>query len=307
MAINPSVPPLVAGPDSNATPRSTTPVVVTTKKGIRAGLSAARRQGRVIGLVPTMGYFHDGHLSLMRAARNDCDLVVVSIFVNPTQFGPDEDLEAYPRDTVRDKRLAAAEGVDIVFIPSVDEMYRTAHETTIAPGAVADTLCGSHRPGHFRGVATVVVKLLNIVGPDRVYFGQKDAQQAAVIKNVAADLDIAAIIKVCPTVRDHDGLALSSRNYYLNDVERGQAVVLYQALDTAREAVSAGETDAGRLMTAMKATVDEQPLLACEYADVVDTVTMQPLKTIEDEALAVVAARAGRARLIDNMLLKREE
>ncbi|MBI5870453.1 MAG: pantoate--beta-alanine ligase [Actinobacteria bacterium] len=272
---------------------------------VRERITAARTSPDiVVSLVPTMGSFHEGHLSLMRAARAESDFVVVSIFVNPAQFGPAEDLEAYPRDLEHDLELAAHEGVDLVFSPAETEMYPQAYETFIEVGQVADGLCGQGRPGHFRGVATVVAKLFNIVRPDVAYFGQKDAQQAAVIRRVATDLDIATEIRVCPIVREADGLAMSSRNSYLTDEERIQAPALYNALLLAKESVENGESDAARIRKAMRRAIGQHYLLEFEYARIVDPDDLKPVATVDRKVLAAVAARAGKARLIDNMLIE---
>lgn len=281
-------------------------IISRTISDVRARIAAFRNEnGGTVGLVPTMGSFHEGHLSLMRTAGSQCDMVVASIFVNPTQFGESEDLDEYPCDFDHDIELASAAGVDLVFAPSVEEMYPPGHETTIDVGTVAEGLCGRNRPGHFRGVATVVAKLFNITRPDGAWFGQKDAQQVAVIKRMAEDLDFDVEIRVCPTAREADGLAMSSRNSYLTEAERGQATVLYQALGAAREQVLTGEINASRIRRHMRRTIAANYLVELEYARIVDPETMQPVEEIKDEALAMVAARVGRARLIDNMLLRK--
>jgi pantoate--beta-alanine ligase len=280
------------------------PELASTVDEVRERIAAFRRQtGTAVGLVPTMGFFHEGHLSLMRAARSDCGFVVVSIFVNPAQFGPDEDLAAYPRDLDRDLELAAAAGVDLVFIPGREEIYPAGYDTFVEPGKAAQGLCGQNRPGHFRGVATVVAKLFNIVRPNRAYFGQKDAQQAAVVKRLAADLDFGIQVRICPTVREPDGLAMSSRNLYLTGEERAQALVLFQALNAAGEAVARGETDATSIRRIMRRTIGQNFLVELEYARVVDPETMEPIAVVDREALAAVAARVGKARLIDNLMI----
>jgi pantoate--beta-alanine ligase len=261
------------------------------------------KAGATVGFVPTMGFFHEGHLSLMRAARDECDFVVISIFVNPIQFGTTEDINIYPRDLGRDLALAAREGVDLVFVPSEEEMYPAGFETMVEPGQTAADLCGATRPGHFRGVATVVAKLFNIIKPDMAYFGQKDAQQVAVIRRMIKDLNFDIKIKVCPIVREKDGLAMSSRNTYLSKEERGQASVLFQALSQAREAVAAGETNVSKIRRRIKRKIAEQYLVDLEYVKIVDPETMEPVEKIEGDVLVAVAARVGRARLIDNMTL----
>lgn len=270
---------------------------------IQNAVSQARRQGQSIGFVPTMGYFHEGHLSLMRAARRDCGIVVVSIYVNPAQFGSGEDLGLYPRDLERDMRIASAEHIDVVFTPEDSVMYPDGYETFVDTGTVSETLCGSSRPDHFQGVATIIVKMLNIMRPDIAYFGQKDAQQVAVIKQVNRDLNLGAEIRVCPTVRGPDGLALSSRNAYLSEAERSEAKALYKALLRAAAAVAEGERDVSRLINLIEETINEGPLLKIEYAEIVDSKTMQPVEKINNTTLAALAVRAGKTRLIDNMPL----
>ena len=267
-----------------------------------------RQDAATVGLVPTMGYFHKGHLSLMRAARRECGLVVVSVFVNPAQFGPGEDLDTYPRDLDRDISLAAKEMVDIVFAPAVGEMYPDGAGTTVEVGRAAAGLCGARRPGHFRGVASVVAKLFNIVAPDFAYFGQKDAQQLAVIKQMARDLYFRTGIRLCPTVRESDGLAMSSRNSYLSAAERIEAAALYEGLNKAKEAVvSADVRDAAAIKKIIHDAAGSRPLVEMEYVEVVDGETMQPLARVGPGALAAAAARVGRTRLIDNMILIPQE
>lgn len=273
-----------------------------TVEDLRAHLRAARADGRTIGLVPTMGAFHAGHVSLMERARRETDVVVVSLFVNPTQFGAGEDLSAYPRDEQRDAELAAAAGVDVLFAPPVEEVYPQGFQTTVTVGALAQPLEGAQRPGHFDGVATVVVKLLNMVGPDVAFFGQKDAQQALIVRRVARDLDIPTRIAVCPTVRERDGLAMSSRNAYLAPAERERAVALRRALDAAEQAVAAGERDAGAVATAARAAMDPFGVEP-EYLALVAADTLAPVDQIDGEILVALAARVGRARLIDNTLI----
>jgi pantoate--beta-alanine ligase len=247
-----------------------------------------------------MGAFHEGHLSLMRRAREESQLVVVSLFVNPTQFNDPADLERYPRDEGRDAALAAELGVDVLFAPAPEEIYPDGFATTVSVAGLGDVLEGEHRPGHFDGVATVVTKLLGIVGPDAAYFGQKDAQQALLIRRLVRDLDIPVRIEICPTVREPDGLALSSRNALLSPEERARAVALSRALDAAREAIARGERDArqvrARALAAME-PFDVEP----EYLELVSPDTLAPLARVDGEALAVVAARVGPARLIDNV------
>jgi pantoate--beta-alanine ligase len=272
---------------------------------VREALAPVRRAGRRIGLVPTMGYFHEGHLSLMRRARGQCDLVVVSLFVNPTQFGPGEDLDAYPRDEDRDAALAAAEGVDVLFAPPVEELYPPGFDATVEVGGLTSVLCGDPRrrgPGHFTGVTTVVTKLFNIVQPDVAYFGQKDAQQALVIRKLVRDLDIPVRIEVCPTVRDPDGLALSSRNAYLAPAERERARSLARALRAAEARVAAGELEAAAILAAARAELDAAGVEP-EYLELRSTEDLSAVERVDGSTLLAVAARVGRARLIDNTIL----
>jgi pantoate--beta-alanine ligase len=270
---------------------------------MRAALDAPRRAGRVIGLVPTMGALHDGHLSLLRRAREQCDVVVMSLFVNPAQFNEAADLAVYPRDEARDVELAQREGVDYVFAPSLEEMYPPSFATTVSVAGVTEPLEGEHRGrAHFDGVATVVTKLLNIVGPDVAYFGQKDAQQAIVIRRLVADLDIPARIEVCPTAREPDGLAMSSRNVLLSPDQRSRAVSLHRALQAIQDAVDAGESDpaAARARALAELTSAE---LELEYLELVSPDTLAPLHRLDGQALAVIAARLGATRLIDNEVI----
>jgi len=255
------------------------------------------------GFVPTMGYLHEGHLSLVRRARAENDHVAVSIFVNPTQFGPHEDYSRYPRDLERDLRLLEPLGVDLVFAPSVEEMYPPGFQTWVIVEEVSRPLEGAARPGHFRGVATVVTKLFNIVQPDRAYFGQKDAQQAVVIRRMVQDLNIPVEIVVCPTVREPDGLAMSSRNTYLNPEERRAATVLFRALQAAKARYEQGERDAERLREAMREVIQAEPLARLDYVSVADPETLQELDRVEDRALLSLAVYIGKTRLIDNILL----
>lgn len=261
--------------------------------------------GATPGLVPTMGYLHEGHLSLARAARQECDTVVASIFVNPTQFGPREDLSRYPRDLPRDLALLEKAGVDYVFTPDASDIYPNGFACYVDPiGPLVERLEGASRPGHFRGVATVVAKLFQIVRPQRAYFGQKDAQQAAVIRQLIADLHFALTLRVLPTVREPDGLAMSSRNAYLSPEERQAATILYRALSEARKLVDAGEQDTDLLRATLARTIASEPRAHLDYADVCDPNTMLPLARVEpgQAALLVIAARVGPARLIDNFL-----
>jgi pantoate--beta-alanine ligase len=273
--------------------------VVETIAGMRDWRSAVTGP---VGFVPTMGYLHEGHLSLVRRAREENAAVAVSIFVNPTQFGPAEDLEKYPRDIERD--LAMLEPLtDAVFLPTAAMMYPPGFNSWIEVGAITEVLEGAARPGHFSGVATVCAKLFNIVRPARAYFGQKDAQQLAVIKKMIADLDMDLEIVACPTVREPDGLAMSSRNTYLNAEERRAALVLFRALTLAREGWRNGERDAGRLGREMTALIEKEPLAQIDYVSVADAATLRELDQIDRPALVSLAVRIGKTRLIDNMVL----
>ena len=278
--------------------------IIRTIAEVREMVRDARQQGRTVGLVPTMGAFHDGHLSLMKAARKDNDLVVVSLFVNPTQFGANEDLSRYPRDEERDAALAANEGVDILFAPEAAEIYPDGFATTIHIGGITDVLDGASRGAHhFDGVATVVAKLFGIVAPDVAYFGQKDAQQVLVVRRLVRDLNLDVRIEACPIVREADGLAMSSRNVYLDGGARVQATALNRALDAAQALAEAGERDADAL-TAAARTVLTAAGIAPEYLELRDAETLQPVTRLDGEALLAVAARVGDARLIDNHILR---
>jgi len=269
-----------------------------------AGFRQARARFEQLGLVPTMGYLHEGHLSLVRQARAECGAVAVSIFVNPTQFGPREDLSRYPRDLQRDLRLLYEENVDLVFVPSMAEIYPKGFSTFVDVRDVTEMLEGAARPGHFQGVATVVCKLFNIVQPARAYFGQKDAQQTVVVRKMARDLDMPLDVVVVPTVREPDGLAMSSRNVYLSAEQRRAATVLYHALLAAGERYAAGERDAEALRQAMRAVLDAEPLASPEYVSVADVLTLRELDLVGAAgALCSLAVRFGTTRLLDTMVL----
>jgi pantoate--beta-alanine ligase len=257
-----------------------------------------------VGFVPTMGCLHEGHLALVKQARAENSIVVVSIFVNPTQFGPAEDFKTYPRDTERDSALLQKVKTDIIFMPSPEEMYADGFSSWVVVEKVTDRLEGSFRPGHFKGVATVVAKLFNIVEPDRAYFGQKDAQQALVIKRMVTDLNMNLEVIVAPTVRESDGLAMSSRNVYLNPQERQAAIVLFKALTLARNLWEKGERKADTIREEMTSLISEEPLAKIEYVSIADTQTLEELSEIDRPALASLAVRLGKTRLIDNMLLE---
>jgi pantoate--beta-alanine ligase len=276
---------------------------VRTVAELRQALAPERRAGRAIGLVPTMGAFHEGHLSLMRRARETTDLVVVSLFVNPAQFGPSEDLGAYPRDEAADAALAKAEGVDLLFVPPVEEVYPDGFSTSVKVDGITEVLDGEHRGrGHFDGVTTVVAKLFNMAAPDVAFFGQKDAQQALVIRRMVRDLDMPVRIEVCPTVREPDGLALSSRNAYLDAAERERATALSRALAAADHTVRAGERDASAVLAAARAELSEAGVEP-EYLELRSAEDLSPVESVNGSTLLAVAARIGRARLIDNKVL----
>ncbi|MGC9028061.1 MAG: pantoate--beta-alanine ligase [Desulfomonilaceae bacterium] len=277
----------------------------TTVTAMKSWATAERRSGNTIGFVPTMGYLHEGHLSLIHAARRENDRVAASIFVNPTQFGRNEDLSTYPRDPVNDAAKCAEAGVDALFMPDAAEIYGPRHQTYVEPGRIAEPLCGRSRPGHFRGVATVVLKLFNIVNPTAAYFGAKDYQQLQVIRSMVQDLNVDVRIVSCPTVREPDGLAMSSRNSYLTPAERRQAVCLYQALCNAKELFDQRVKDAQTYLKAMNDRVRREPDATPDYISLVDPETLEDLQEVSDRCLAVMAVRIGKTRLIDNMLFER--
>jgi len=276
--------------------------LLKTKQEMRDATATARRKGLSVGFVPTMGYLHEGHLSLARSARVENDVVVVSIYVNPTQFGPTEDLDRYPRDLERDLELCRGVGVDVVWNP--EEMYEAGHHTWVVVEELTERLCGSSRPTHFRGVTTVVTKLFGVVRPDRAYFGQKDAQQAFVIRRMTRDLDLGVDVVVCPTVREPDGLAMSSRNVYLTPEQRAQAPLLRRALLTAEAAVAAGERRAAAIRSHVEAVLREASLGTIDYIEIVDTDVLQQVDEVGEESLLALAVFFGKTRLIDNTILR---
>lgn len=271
---------------------------------IRAFVRQARAGGRCVGFVPTMGYLHEGHLELMRRAKERCGTVVASIFVNPAQFGPTEDFARYPRDLERDARLAEGAGVDAIFNPSVEEMYPPGYCTCVDVERLTGKLCGLSRPGHFRGVATVVTKLFNIVQPDCAFFGQKDAQQVLVIKRMATDLDLDLEVITVPTVREADGLAMSSRNVYLEPEQRRAALVLSRSLRRAQEAVLAGERDAAAIRQLVVELIKAEPLAEIDYVELYSHPELEPVIRMEGQVLLALAVKIGRTRLIDNAVLE---
>jgi len=282
-------------------------LVLDTIEETRSACRALRRAGRLVGLVPTMGALHPGHLSLVRAAKAACDATVVSIFVNPTQFAPHEDLEKYPRAFAADRDALEREGVDILFAPAVAEMYPPGASTWVEVGGLSDRGEGAFRPGHFRGVATIVSKLFHIVGPSHAFFGQKDAAQLAVLRRMAADLNFDLEIVGCPTVREADGLAMSSRNKFLSPEERRQAAVIPRALRAACDLAAGGETRAPKLIDAMRSVMATEPQIHVEYVSAVDPGTLRDLDEMDGEAggMLAIAALVGTTRLIDNVSLGR--
>lgn len=266
-----------------------------------------RKEGKSIGFVPTMGALHEGHLSLARTAKKHADVVVMSIFINPIQFGPSEDLAAYPRDFKRDEELARSAGVDVLFYPTESQMYPPAFSTYVNVENITEKLCGKSRPGHFRGVTTIVMKLFHIVKPDIAYFGQKDAQQAAVIKKMVEDLNVDIDIKVLPIVREKDGLAMSSRNVRLSPDERKDALVLYRSLKKAEELVKGGERDAAKIVAAMTEMIKAVPSARIDYISIVDAKELKDMQAIAGEALISLAVFIGQTRIIDNIIIKEQE
>jgi len=278
--------------------------IVSSIGEVRREVAAARAAGKSIGFVPTMGALHEGHLSLVRRARAETGCVAVSVFVNPTQFGPGEDYASYPRNLAADAALCEGVGTDLLFAPAVEEMYTADAQTFVDQRRLPHVLCGASRPGHFRGVLTVVLKLFNIVTPDRAYFGAKDYQQTVVIRRMVADLNLPVEIVVCPTVRERNGLAMSSRNAYLTSEERERAGCLYRTLERAQELVGNGVIHASTIEAEMKRMLAAVPGTQIDYVAVVDPETLEPLERIERRALAALAVRIGRARLIDNRILE---
>lgn len=281
--------------------------IVSTVAEVKERVAAWKAAGLTIGLVPTMGSLHEGHMSLMDTARAACDKVVVSVFVNPLQFGPDEDYDNYPRDIVRDGAICDEHGVDVVFHPSPEEMYGPNYNTYVVMETLTDALCGASRPGHFRGVCTVVTKLFNIVEPDRAFFGQKDAQQLAIIKRMVADLNMNVRVTGCPIVREESGLAKSSRNAYLSPEEREAALVLSRAIFAGQQVVRDGERDATALKRLMTDIIEAEPAARIDYIEVVDGETMQPIDQLGRSVLVAMAVYIGKTRLIDNFIYEEGE
>ncbi len=277
---------------------------IDTAAEMAAAARRIRASGRTIGFVPTMGYLHDGHLSLVRAARECADAVVVSIFVNPAQFGPAEDLKTYPRDLQRDFELLEREGVEVVFCPAAAEMYPKGFRTFVRVEGLEDKLCGRSRPGHFRGVCTVVLKLFEIVTPDAAFFGRKDAQQAIILERMTRDLNLGVRIDVRPIVREPDGLAMSSRNAYLGPDERRAATVLWRSLSLASGLIAAGERSPAEVLEAMRSLIAAEPLARIDYVEAVDPADLEPVESLRNGTLVALAVFIGRTRLIDNMAVE---
>ena len=277
--------------------------IATTINEVRKQVKAWKKEGCSVGFVPTMGYLHEGHGSLISRARKENDKVVVSIFVNPMQFGPGEDLESYPRDLDKDSVYCESLGADLIFHPEPEEMYTDGFCSYVDMSVLTEELCGLSRPVHFRGVCTVVNKLFNIVQPDRAYFGQKDAQQLAIIKRMVQDLNMDLEIIGCPIVREEDGLAKSSRNTYLSEEERQAALVLSRAVKLGQELVAGGETDAKKIVSEMRALIEKEPLARIDYVKAVDGLTMQQIDTVKKPMLVALAVYIGKTRLIDNFIV----
>lgn len=274
--------------------------IVSTIAEVRECVNIWKKEGKTVGFVPTMGYLHEGHMSLIDAAREN-DKVVVSIFVNPIQFGPNEDLASYPRDLEHDAKMCQEHGVDLIFHPAPEEMYGDNFYSFVDMNVLTQELCGLTRPVHFRGVCTVVTKLFNIVAPDKAYFGQKDAQQLAIVRRMVKDLNMPIKIVGCPIVREADGLAKSSRNTYLSEKERQAALVLSRSIFLAKEMAENGECDAKKIISAMTAEIQKEPLAKIDYVKAVDLLTMQQVEKIEGEVLIAIAVYIGKTRLIDNV------
>lgn len=280
--------------------------ILRTIKQTRKYLAGVRAEGRSLGFVPTMGYLHEGHLSLMRRAKKETGSPLISIFVNPTQFGPGEDYRRYPRDLKQDERSAEEAGVEAIFYPSVKEMYPENYSTRVEVAGLSGVLCGASRPGHFRGVTTVVLKLLNIIDPDVAYFGRKDVQQAVLINRMVRDLNMKCKIRILPTVREKDGLAMSSRNTYLSQDEREDAVILYQSLQKAQAMVKSEIRDSKKIISAMRRMVKGRKTARIDYIAIVDPVKLAPVRKISGDVLLALAVWIGKARLIDNLFLKKK-
>jgi len=277
--------------------------IIHTVKEVKEIVNEWKKENKTIGFVPTMGYLHNGHKSLIDRAVKENEKTVVSIFVNPIQFGPNEDLESYPRDMERDSKLCEEAGVDLIFAPDKDEMYGESFYSFVGVNTLTEELCGKSRPVHFQGVCTVVTKLFNIVTPDHAYFGQKDAQQLAIIKRMVKDLNMNLEVIGCPIVREEDGLAMSSRNTYLNQEERKAALILKNTLDAATKLIKVNVTDTEELLKKLRTHIELEPLAKIDYIEVVDTLTMKPVKEVNEDSMIAMAVYIGKTRLIDNMLI----
>lgn len=278
--------------------------IIRNIPGLKEKIGQVRTSGKTIGFVPTMGYLHEGHLSLVRVAVEECDFVVVSIYVNPIQFGVGEDYEEYPRDLTRDADLCEKEGVDLIFAPSDKDMYPLGYSTFVDVENLTAGLCGRNRPGHFRGVTTVVTKLFNLVEPHRAYFGQKDAQQALVLKKMIADLNMNLELIVLPTIREKDGLAMSSRNAYLSERERKAGLVLYQSLQKAEELINSGCLISRNIIREMEEIIKQEPLADIDYVEIVDTINLKEIAELKGQVLIALAVKVGKTRLIDNIVVE---
>lgn len=279
-------------------------IIIQTIKDIKNIISDQKKQGKTIGFVPTMGFLHEGHLSLVRNAKKENDFVIVSIFVNPTQFGVGEDFEAYPRDLENDSRLSESAGADVIFCPSISEMYPGNYQTFVEVTEITNNLCGKSRPTHFRGVTTVVNKLFNIVEPNSAYFGQKDAQQVAVIQKMVKDLNMNIEVIPCPIIREEDGLAMSSRNTYLNPEQRNAALILSKSLFKAKDMISEGCVDAVQIKETLTKMINSEPLAAIDYVDVVDALSLNDIAILKGKVLLALAVKIGKTRLIDNIVVE---
>jgi len=278
--------------------------VITSVAGMKSLARQWKKEGKKVGFVPTMGYLHEGHLSLVRESKKRADVTVVSIFVNPAQFGPNEDFKKYPRDLEKDSAYLEQAGVDGLFYPDAAEIYPPGYRTYVEVHGLQDRLCGKSRPGHFRGVVTIILKLFDIVGPDLAFFGAKDAQQVLIIEKMAADLDLGTEVVTCPIVRDPDGLALSSRNAYLSSEERKAALVLSRSLRWAERAISAGERDAAKVIAGIRSLIEAEPLARVDYVEAVDPLDLDSVVEIRGGVLIALAAFVGSTRLIDNLRVR---
>jgi pantoate--beta-alanine ligase len=277
---------------------------ISSLEDMRRISHARKAEGRTIGFVPTMGYLHEGHLSLVRAARREAETTIVSIFVNPTQFGTGEDLDAYPRDLERDSSLLVKEGVDFLFFPRAEDMYPPGYKTYVEVHELQDRLCGRSRPGHFRGVCTVVLKLFEIISPDIAYFGQKDAQQVVIIRKMVKDFNLGVRVETLPTIREADGLALSSRNNYLSPAEREAGLVLSRSLIAAQKMISGGERRSSRIQKRMRQVIEREPLARIDYIEIVDGEELGSVESVGEGTLIALAVFIGKTRLIDNLIVR---